>query len=180
MEAWTQGFYVGVCTSLRLQCRRRGWPHRARLERAALRTPSPTPRVDASEDETTGRLGRTRRGISNKKLNWFECSWADEWYNNRIQRAVDAALEAQAMIKIEISRALTRVAFPDGELREEFNALWAGAKRLRYVTGHAGFSLMLDTMRRRPLAPKETWLSSAEFAEENGELLLVCQPRWRK
>ena len=132
MEAWTQGFCVGICTSSRLhECRRRRWPHRARLERAALRTPSPTPRVSASEDETTGRLGRTRRGISNKKLIWFECVWADELYNNRIQRAVDAALEAKAVMRIAFSRALTRVVAQDEELRKDFNALWAGAKRLR-------------------------------------------------
>ena len=56
-------------------------------------------------------------------------------------------------------------------------SLWAGVKRLRHVTGHAGFSLMLDTMQRRLLAPEEIWPSSAEFTEENGELLLVCQLR---
>ena len=81
------------------------------------------------------------------------------------------------MIKTVLSRALTRVVIPDEELREEFNSLWAGAKRVRYVTGDAGFSLMLDTMRRRLLAPKEAWPPLAEFAEEKGELLLVCQLR---
>ena len=84
------------------------------------------------------------------------------------------------MIKNVLSRALTRVVIPDEELREEFNSLWAGAKRLRYVTGDAGFSLMLDTMRRRLLAPKEIWPSSAEFAEENDKVLVVCQPRCGK
>ena len=89
---------------------------------------------------------------------------------------MDAAVEAKTLIKIVFSRALTR-ALGGEELREELNALWAGAKRLWHVTGHAGFSLVLDTMRRRLLAPKEAWPSSAEFAEENGELLLVCQLR---
>ena len=168
-----EGFYMGeLVPSLEA----------ANLARAALRTPSPTPRVAASEGETTtGRFGgRTRRRVSSKSLNWFDADGADDGYNNRIKHAEDAALEAKTMIKTVLSRALTRMVIPDEELREEFNALSAGAARLRYVTGHAGFSLMLDTMRRRLLAPKEIWPSSAEFAEENGELLLVCQPRWRK
>ena len=64
----------------------------------------------------------------------------------------------------------------DEELREDLNALWAGAKRLRYVTGGAGFSLMLDTMRRRMLPPMEVWPSSVDFAVEKYEWILVCQP----
>ena len=89
---------------------------------------------------------------------------------------MDAAVEAKTLIKIVFSRALTR-ALGGEELREELNALWAGATRLRDVTGCTGFSLMLDTIKSRLLAPKEAWPSSAEFAEENGELLLVCQLR---
>ena len=134
----------------------------------------------ASEGETTtGRLGgRTGRGISNKSLNWFDADadWADDWYNNRMQHAMDAALEAKTLIKIVFSRAVTR-ALGGEELREDLNALWTGAKRLRDVPGRTGFSLMLDTIKSRLLAPKEAWPSSAEFAEENGELLLVCQLR---
>ena len=74
------------------------------------------------------------------------------------------------------SKELTRVAAQDEELRKDLNALWAGAKRLRYVTGHADFPLILDTMRRRLLAPKEAWPTSVEFAVEKYEWLLVCQP----
>ena len=170
--AWTQGFYVGIYTCLR--------PLAPSLEAAAPppRILGPTPSVAASEGETTTRriTDRTRRRILNKKLYWFHAACADDWYNNRIQHAVDAAVEAKTLIKIVFSRALTR-ALGGEELREDLNALWAGAKRLRDVTGRTGFSLMLDTMQSRLLAPKEAWPSSAEFAEENGELLLVCQLR---
>ena len=173
--AWTQGFYVGIYTCLR--------PLAPSLEAAAPppRILGPTPSVAASEGETTTRriTDRTRRRILNKKLYWFHAACADDWYNNRIQHAVDAAVEAKRLIKIVFSRALTR-ALGGEELREDLNALWAGAKRLRDVTGRTGFSLMLDTMQSRLLAPKEAWPSSAEFAEENGELLLVCQPCCRK
>ena len=133
----------------------------------------------ASEGETTtGRLGgRTGRRISNKSLYWFDADAdvADDWYNNRIQHAVDAAFEAKTVIKIVFSRALTRVVIPDEELREELSDLWTGWKRLQYAAPR-----ILHTMHRRLLAPKEAWPSSAEFAEENGELLLVCQPCCRK
>ena len=69
-------------------------------------------RMAASEGETTmGRLGgRTGRRISNKSLYWFDADadWADDWYNNRMQHAMDAALEAKTLIKIVFSRAVTR------------------------------------------------------------------------
>ena len=140
-------------------------------------------RMAASEGETTtGRLGgRTGRRISNKSLYWFDADadWADDWYNNRMQHAMDAALEAKTLIKIVFSRAVTR-ALGGEELREDLNDLWAGAKRLRDVTGQTGFSLMLGTMKHRLLAPEEAWPSSAEFTEENGEWLLVSQLRERK
>ena len=92
---------------------------------------------------------------------------------------MDAALEAKAVMRTVLSRALTRVVAQGEELRKDLNALWAGAKRLRYVTGEAGFSLMLDTMRRRLLAPKEAWPSSAQFAVGGDEWFLVCQPNSR-
>ena len=92
---------------------------------------------------------------------------------------MDAALEAKTLIKIVFSRAVTR-ALGGEELREDLNALWAGAKRLRDVTGQTVFSLMLGTMQHRLPAPEEAWPSSAEFTEENGEWLLVSQLRERK
>ena len=58
-------------------------------------------RMAASEGETTtGRLGgRTGRRISNKSLYWFDADadWADDWYNNRMQHAMDAALDGEVM-----------------------------------------------------------------------------------
>ena len=66
----------------------------------------------ASEGETTmGRLGgRTGRRISNKSLYWFDADadWADDWYNNRMQHAVDAA-RVHEVLQQRISQLTTAI-----------------------------------------------------------------------
>ena len=116
--------------------------------------------------------------IRNKPLHWFETETADDWFNHRVSHAVreqDAALEAMAVIKTVISAALTRVVHrQDEELRD----LWTGWRRLRHVTGHTNFPHLMDAIQRRMFDISEE--VALAIAEENGELLIVCPPYYRK
>ena len=112
--------------------------------------------------------------IINKPLNWFETKTADDWFNRRVSHAImeqEAALEARAVLKTVISAALTQVVHREDE---ELRQLWTGWKRLRLVIGHDNCPRLMDAIQRRMFEISEEVADA--IAEENGELLIVCQP----